>query len=176
MANKSILAAFERMWQHTVAAIDNINAFTVLITYDADTDTYSADKTFAEVIAAIRQGFDARALWHRNETDTLVYKLVSYSDTSVFFQFDFMSESATYIRMNSDNTITFHEFDYDDPTAIPNATNVSVVSADGSITVTATYDNGSESVSVIALDENDYPVSVTTNGVECNVSWEGFSV
>lgn len=56
------------------------------------------------------------------------------------------------------------------------ATDVKVVRSDDTITVTVTYADGAESVSVIDLDENEYPVSITTDGTACAVSWEGFDV
>lgn len=54
------------------------------------------------------------------------------------------------------------------------ATNVSVVKAEGTVTITATLKDGGESVTVIDIDENDTPTKITTNGVECPISWEGF--
>lgn len=56
----------------------------------------------------------------------------------------------------------------------PKAVRVSVVRDDDTVTVSVAYDDGGSKVSVIALDENDYPLSVTTDGVVCQISWEGF--
>ena len=56
----------------------------------------------------------------------------------------------------------------------PKAVSVSVVRNDDTVTVSAAYDDGGSKVSVIVLDENDYPLSVTTDGVACAISWEGF--
>lgn len=57
---------------------------------------------------------------------------------------------------------------------LPSATSVSAVKTDNSITVTATYDNNTQSVSVIELDGNGDPVTVTKDGKTCTLSWEGF--
>ena len=47
---------------------------------------------------------------------------------------------------------------------------------DGSnIIVDTILANSCETVSVITLNENDYPISVTTDGVECTINWDGFA-
>ena len=53
-------------------------------------------------------------------------------------------------------------------------TSANVVKADGKVTITAKLEDGTDSVTVIDLDENDVPTKITTNGVECPVTWEGF--
>lgn len=53
-------------------------------------------------------------------------------------------------------------------------TNISAVKADSTITVTTTLEDGSTSTSVITLDENEYPVSIVTDGVECALELAGF--
>lgn len=58
--------------------------------------------------------------------------------------------------------------------AIPQATDITVVKADDTITLTTTLDDGSVSTSVVTLDSNGYPSTVVTDGVECSVSWDGF--
>lgn len=54
------------------------------------------------------------------------------------------------------------------------ATTIAVVLADNTITITTAFEDESQSVSEITLGSDDYPEKVTTDGVECAVSWEGF--
>ena len=56
----------------------------------------------------------------------------------------------------------------------PKATNVSVVKSDSTVTITATLEDNSQSVTVITIDENDVPTKITKDGMECPISWEGF--
>lgn len=54
------------------------------------------------------------------------------------------------------------------------ATTISVVRDGNTITITTTLEDESQSVTDITLGSDDYPEKVTTDGVECAVSWEGF--
>lgn len=58
--------------------------------------------------------------------------------------------------------------------AIPQATAVSIVRDGQTVTLTTTLDGGKTSVSVVTLDDSDYPTLIVTDGVECPVTWEGF--
>lgn len=55
-----------------------------------------------------------------------------------------------------------------------NATSIHAVKSGNTIVIETTYDGGVVSQSVITLDENDYPIAITTNGTECAISLEGF--
>lgn len=55
-----------------------------------------------------------------------------------------------------------------------NATSIDMVRTGNTIVITTVYDGDIAAESVITLDENDYPISITTDGVECTISWEGF--
>lgn len=57
-------------------------------------------------------------------------------------------------------------------TVVP--TNVSVVKSDSTVTITTTLEGDKQSVTTITVDENDYPTSINTDGVEWPVTWEGF--
>ena len=57
---------------------------------------------------------------------------------------------------------------------IPKASSLSFVRSGNTITATIPLDNGSTSTSIITLDEDGCPTNVTTDGVACPVSWEGF--
>ena len=59
---------------------------------------------------------------------------------------------------------------------LPQVTSMTVTKADSTVTIAMTLEDGSTSQSVITLDENDYPVSIVTDGVTCSVTWEGFDV
>lgn len=70
--------------------------------------------------------------------------------------------------------ISVDEEGYTDISGLRQVTATSVVQSDNTITVTTTLEGGTTSTSVITLDENDYPVTITTDGVACAVSWTGF--
>lgn len=72
--------------------------------------------------------------------------------------------------------ITVTEEGYTDISGLPQATGISMVAADNVITVTTTLEGGAASTSEITLDDNGYPATIVTDGVECGLSWEGFDV
>lgn len=57
---------------------------------------------------------------------------------------------------------------------LPQVNSVTVTKADATVTIAMTLEDGSTSQEVIYLDENDYPVSIVTDGVTCPITWEGF--
>ena len=57
---------------------------------------------------------------------------------------------------------------------VSQVTSVSMVRADNIITATLNLDSGDAITSTINLNDDGYPVAITTDGVECTVSWEGF--
>ena len=57
---------------------------------------------------------------------------------------------------------------------LPVATNMAMVKVDNTVTVTVAMQGDQTTTSVITLDENGYPTEVTTDGVACALSWEGF--
>ena len=54
------------------------------------------------------------------------------------------------------------------------AVNVATVKNGNTVTITSTYSDNSDSVITMVLDDDNYPVSVTKDGVECTLTWEGF--
>lgn len=200
MANKSILAAFERMWQHTVAAIEKMNSFIVTFTGN-DTDGYTADKTYAEVAAAIDAGKIVYGVWNK-----VRLHLWGYDQSALVFHQDFFGENSMYFRITSDEQVKRSSFLYDNggnhmPTVTTEddrkqlmvvdgewkvcasaATSVAVQKVDANtVVVDATYHVNGEplgeyvtSNSVITLDDNGVPTAVITDGVSCALTWEGF--
>lgn len=59
---------------------------------------------------------------------------------------------------------------------LPQVNSVKVTKAEGTVTIDLTLEDGSTSKEVITLDENDYPISIVTDGVVCPITWEGFDV
>ena len=57
---------------------------------------------------------------------------------------------------------------------LPQSTNCVVKRVEQTITISLTLEGGVTSQSVITLDDNDYPISILTDGVNCPISWEGF--
>ena len=177
---------------------------TFIVTFtNSDNVTYSANKTYAEVVSAIESG-DFVVAQYSSNNDVYIYPVVAYSENTVFFQGDYLGQTSVYFRLNSDNSVVFVDLSYcnlptvslDDvgkvlsvnsegrwvatePTEIeiePVATSVASVmdSANSVVTITTNYNDGSESVSVITLDDSGNPISVTTDGVTCSMAWEGF--
>ena len=63
---------------------------------------------------------------------------------------------------------------YTDINGLRQVTNMTFVKNDSSITLTTKLQGEQSSVSVVTLDDNGFPEKITTDGVECIVSWEGF--
>lgn len=59
---------------------------------------------------------------------------------------------------------------------LPQVNSVKVTKGEGTVTIDLTLEDGSTSKEVITLDENDYPISIVTDGVTCPITWEGFDV
>lgn len=57
---------------------------------------------------------------------------------------------------------------------LPMATNMAMVKVDNTITVTVGLQGDQTSTSVITLNADGYPTDVTTDGLACTLSWEGF--
>lgn len=63
---------------------------------------------------------------------------------------------------------------YTDITGLRQPTSIRVVRSGLTVTVTTTLEGGGTHTDAITLDDNDYPLTVVSDGVECAVSWEGF--
>lgn len=57
---------------------------------------------------------------------------------------------------------------------LPQMNSAKVVRNENTVTISMTLEGGISSQTVITLDDNDYPVSIVTDGVACAVTWEGF--
>lgn len=64
--------------------------------------------------------------------------------------------------------------DADSTYTVSQVTSVNMVKADNVITATMNLDNGDTITSIINLNDDGYPVAITTDGVECTINWEGF--
>ena len=63
---------------------------------------------------------------------------------------------------------------YTEITGLRPAVSAKVAASGNTVTVTRTLAGNVSSVSVITLNDNGLPVTVVTDGVECELSWEGF--
>lgn len=70
--------------------------------------------------------------------------------------------------------ITVTEDGYTDISGVRKATDISAVRDGQTITITTTLQGDVTHTDVISLDDNDYPVTIVSDGVECSVTWEGF--
>ena len=151
---------------------DGADAETFLVTVTgSDADGYTADKTFAEISAAVEAGAVVSARVAMG-TGCGYGQLVSFA-AGKLVQFGSYSRSGTLelsftVTVSADDTVTVRY------PAQRCAVRVASVKSESSVTVTSAYDDGTESVSVVTLDANGDPVSVTTDGVTCTLTWEGF--
>ena len=70
--------------------------------------------------------------------------------------------------------VTVDEEGYTDITGLRQPTDIRVVKSGNRITMTTTVQGGKTVTSVIALDGEGYPTTITTDGLACALSWEGF--
>lgn len=63
---------------------------------------------------------------------------------------------------------------YTDITGLRRPISLTFVKSENTITATATWQGDKISTSVVTIGENGRPATVTTDGVECTVGWEGF--
>ena len=84
------------------------------------------------------------------------------------------STQADFIKNKPAIPFTVTEDGYTDISGLRQATAVSMVKVDNTVTVSTTLQGDDTIVSEITLDEEGYPSKIVTDGVECAVSWEGF--
>ena len=152
----------------------NIGANCFVVTFADDGGTWSADKAFADVKAAISNG------------DVVVCDIVAgsthsrgimflHDESMISFVVHFWSGTDTYYTLMSNETVTVFD-SAEDVGAVPYS--VDAVKAGNTVTVTANYraafGASTTSVSTITLDDNGYPVGVTKDGKDCALSWGGF--
>ena len=63
---------------------------------------------------------------------------------------------------------------YTSISGLRHATSINMTKNGNTIVIDTIYEGSVASETVITLDENDYPIAITTNGVECVISLEGF--
>lgn len=92
-------------------------SFLVSFTYQSDTDSYSADKSFAEIVSAYEAG--KIVLGKSFYLDTIYIGMLAfvYSDASVCFQFEnyHASGGRTTIYLLNNGSITYRHSSYYDP-------------------------------------------------------------
>jgi len=72
------------------------------------------------------------------------------------------------------DVVTVADDGYTDLAGLRQATGIKLEREGQTVTVTTTVQGGLSHTDVVTLDDNDYPVKVISDGVECTVSWEGF--
>lgn len=134
--------------------------------------TYTADKTFAEVKAALDGGNVVVADWTNLK---LRGQLTGYSDDLLEFTFHSFLGADAYLILQSDNTVT-HLVSEVGKEKIPSQ--VSVAKNGNVITVTATVSGSlggfGDEVTTITLNDDGDPVSVTKDGKTTTLTWSGF--
>lgn len=164
------------------ADLQGAGAKTVVTVTEIGDGSYAADMTFPQVTAAIAAGDAVAVEWHPNGNTVYVLPLLVHEASAVYFQGDFLGTASVYFRLNSDNTVEKLEFPYEphrDVTAV-SVSKSDLTQTDDNwygyyyITVDSTYADGGTDQVVITLDHTEKPISVTRNGVECTLTWEGF--
>lgn len=88
------------------------------------------------------------------------------------------AEQAAQIQQNTDDIaalpVTVTEDGYTEISGLRQPVDISFVQEDTTVTVTTTLQGDETHTDVITLNDNGYPVSIVSDGVECAVSWEGF--
>lgn len=143
----------------------------LIVTVSETAGGYASDKSFGEICEAIEQGVlpVARLLGANGES---YGQLVSFAAERML-QFSAWLhggtvDASTVITIGADDAV------YVTYPAEPAAVGVSAVKSDSTVTVTVSYDDLSEEIATITLNEDGDPVSVTREGVTCALSWEGF--
>lgn len=143
-----------------------------VVTMTGSEEPYTADKTFAEVKAALDDGNVVVADWTNLK---LRGQLTGYSDDLLEFTFHSFLGADAYLILQSDNTVT-HLVSEVGKEKIPSQ--VSVAKNGNVITVTATVSGSlggfGDEVTTITLNDDGDPVSVTKDGKTTTLTWSGF--
>lgn len=139
----------------------------VVVTFTEQGGEYIADKTFAEVKAAIDGGNTVVADWSNVK---LRGAYTGGDDTLLEFTFHSFMGADTYLILQQDETVTYLVSTVGEE-EIPSR--VMVTKLGDTVRVTATY-GWVDEVTTIALNEKGDPVSVTKNGETTTLVWEGF--
>ena len=81
---------------------------------------------------------------------------------------------ADYIKNKPAIPITVAEDGYADISGLRQPTAMTIAKMGDTVGVFVTLQGDVLSTSAITLDENGYPISIDTDGVECTLVWEGF--
>lgn len=131
--------------------------------------TYTANKPFAEVKAAIDRGDVVVGDWVMT-SGTQRGQLTGVSNEILEFTFHGYWCTDEYLILKYDNSVD-HIVSEVGKGKMPSL--VAVVKTDTQLTVTATY-GWKDEVTTIALNDDGDPISVTKDGVTTTLTWEGF--
>lgn len=148
----------------TTEAVDGNSPFSIAIE-----DIVIPDDSHRVVVGDLIVSSDGYLL-----TVASVDELYSTARCSIVSQFSTTGTGLTDEQAEKLDTITVTEDGYTDISGLRKATAIAVVKEEQTVTVTQTLQGDVTSTSVITLDDNDFPVAIVTDGVECAVSWEGF--
>ena len=97
----------------TVVGGNGNRSLQMLVNFSEKDGTYSADKTYAEVVAAMVSGIAVTARWQVSEGTAVWFMPTAYDSTCVIFQRDWLAEQSEYFRLQSDNTVSHSAVKYD---------------------------------------------------------------
>lgn len=138
-----------------------------VVRFEETGGVYTADKTFAEVKAAVDQGDVVVGDW----TNTGYRgQLTGIDEDVLLFTFHSFTGESACLALRSDNTVDYLESEVGKENM---PSRVAVVKTDAQITVTATYGWNDEET-VISLNDDGDPVSVTKGDQTTVLTWEGF--
>ena len=148
--------------------------FVVGIT-EHDDGSCTADKPFFEIRQAVSEGRRVIATLAAGDRGSFYGALHACSESLIQFggwcrSGEFDTSFAVNIYRTDDVTVGYPDYEERYPVS------VAAVKEGSTVTVTAAYADDSTAVSVIELDEEGNPLSVTRGGVTTALSWEGFDV
>lgn len=150
----------------------------MVVTYDDEVEPWQASHTAAEIISHIENG---GGVILKQGTDDLISYAHLYGEfygSVMFFDVnttDNSTEMSIY-TVHSTGEVTAEVFTMNGGTAQEEkgVKSYTVTRAGQTITMVLTLDDDTKETHVLALDENDYPTSITVNGKTITGEWSGF--
>lgn len=107
MANKSIKDAFQRFWEYVTAKIDDQ---IMVVTITKNGDTYTVDKTFAEIAAKLDAGGKCEAVYVDGKSKWILPSVARFSGVLIFSSTDYTNAlSHNAVQMFDDGEIRYFD-------------------------------------------------------------------
>lgn len=177
-------------------AKDIIKNFIVVITKNNE-GAYFADKSFAEVYAAIVSG-EYVVFKISGDTGASFMPVLMYDNSVILFQTEPVFSSNASLSLlfyfTSDELVRCSLQNIKHLPGVTESDNGKILTVDNGawtakkkevvsvecendvdqVFIKYTYNDNSVGLTTITFDDNDYPISVNKDGVECTITWVGF--